>query len=322
MPAVTTNPHDMLFKETFSNIENAVVELRAALPSSLFERLDLASLEVVPGSFVDEDLSAVHSDLLYRVQLAGRPALVYVLLEHQSTVDTLMPLRLLGYLVRILERHAREADTVLPLPVVIPVVLHHSSTGWTAPTSLLPLFDVDALGPDVARLVPDFHFILDDISRASDTELMARTAQDARKIASLVLWALRDSRTVKRLFSSLPVWAPLFGDVGIPPESLRLLMSYLLQVVEELSAETLIGTIVQHATASKEAIMTVAEQLRQQGREESREAQQKTLRQMLTLKFGAIAPVVSTKVANADTAALNEWMLRVLTASSAEDVVA
>ena len=67
----------------------------------------------MPGSFVDEDLSAVHSDLLYRVQLAGRPAFVYVLLEHQSTVDTLMPLRLLGYLVRVLERHAREADVAL-----------------------------------------------------------------------------------------------------------------------------------------------------------------------------------------------------------------
>ena len=73
---------------------------------------------------------------------------------------------------------------------------------------------------------------------------------------------------------------------------------------------------------ANEGRMTVAEQLHQQGREESREAQRKTLRQMLTLKFGAIAPVVSTKVANAESAALDEWTLRVLTASSAEDVVA
>jgi len=256
VPAVTTNPHDMLFKETFSNIENAVVELRAALPSSLFERLDLASLEVVPGSFVDEDLSAVHSDLLYRVQLAGRPALVYVLLEHQSTVDTLMPLRLLGYLVRILERHAREADTALPLPVVIPVVLHHSSTGWTAPTSL-QLFDVDALGPHVVSPQPNFCFTFDDISRASDVGFMVRSTQDIRNMESLVLWVLRHSGMAMQLFATSPVWAPLMWSKA---DAILPLLSYLAHTV-------VYGRPRDHVTApgANEAGMTSAEQLRQFG---------------------------------------------------------
>ena len=65
--------------------------------------------------------------------------------------------------------------------------------------------------------------------------------------------------------------------------------------------------------------MSVAEQLREEGR---REAPRKTLQQLLALKFGTIAPAVAAKVANAESAALDEWTLRVLTASSAEDVVA
>jgi hypothetical protein len=69
---------------------------------------------------------------------------------------------------------------------------------------------------------------------------------------------------------------------------------------------------------SNKGRMTVAERLIQQGREK---AQRKTLRQLLTLKFGTIAPSVA-RVANAESAALDEWTLRVLTASSAEDVVA
>ena len=70
---------------------------------------------------------------------------------------------------------------------------------------------------------------------------------------------------------------------------------------------------------SNKGRMNVAEQLRQQGR---REAQRTTLRQLLTLKFGTVAPEVAARVANAESAALDEWTLRVLTASSAEDVVA
>jgi hypothetical protein len=49
-----------------------------------------------------------------------------------------MPLRLLRYVVRILESHVQDAATpslALPLPLVIPVVLHHSETGWTAARS-------------------------------------------------------------------------------------------------------------------------------------------------------------------------------------------
>jgi hypothetical protein len=46
------------------------------------------------------------------------------------------------------------------------------------------------------------------------------------------------------------------------------------------------------------------------------------LQQLLALKFGTVAPAVAAKVANAESAALDEWTLRVLTASSAEDVVA
>ena len=65
--------------------------------------------------------------------------------------------------------------------------------------------------------------------------------------------------------------------------------------------------------------MNVAEQLRQQGR---REAQRTTLRQLLTLKFGTIAPTVTARVATAKGRELEQWTLRVLTALSAEDVVA
>jgi predicted transposase YdaD len=55
-----------------------------------------ATLELSPGSFVDDDLRHTHADLLYGVRTrTGGDALVHLLMEHQSTFDARMPLRLL-----------------------------------------------------------------------------------------------------------------------------------------------------------------------------------------------------------------------------------
>jgi predicted transposase YdaD len=78
-----------------------MVRGRNALPPEVQAHLDLATLKVCPGSFVDDELRDAHPDLLYTTHTrGGGEALVYVLLEYQSTFDARMPLRLLRYMVR------------------------------------------------------------------------------------------------------------------------------------------------------------------------------------------------------------------------------
>ncbi len=96
------NPHDALVKATFSQPEHAAGILRHALPPALVARLAFPTLALRPGSYVDEALRERHSDLLFTVEtLGGAPVLVYLLFEHQSSVDALMAYRLLRYMVRI-----------------------------------------------------------------------------------------------------------------------------------------------------------------------------------------------------------------------------
>jgi len=45
------NPHDALFKRTFSVVENAVAELRTVLPASVVAEIDFTTLEIVSGAF-------------------------------------------------------------------------------------------------------------------------------------------------------------------------------------------------------------------------------------------------------------------------------
>jgi predicted transposase YdaD len=73
-----SNPHDALFRRTFANVEHAAAELRSILPAELLARVDLATLRLMPGTFVDDDLAASESDLLFSLELAGTPVLSYL----------------------------------------------------------------------------------------------------------------------------------------------------------------------------------------------------------------------------------------------------
>ncbi len=87
-----------------------------------------------------------NSDLLYSVAVGGRPTLLYLLFEHQSTVDPLMPFRLLRFLVRIWERWLglEENAGARILPAVVPLVLYHGREPWSAATELAEIIDLDA----------------------------------------------------------------------------------------------------------------------------------------------------------------------------------
>jgi hypothetical protein len=174
----SSHPHDALFKKTFSVPEHAAAMLRVVLPPALVAVTDFSTLSLCPGSYVDEALASSASDLLFSVLIGGKPARVYFLFEHQSNPPRTMPLRLIGYIVRILQQHVDDAQAAkvdaLPLPLVIPVVLH-GPRGWTTARRLEDLFDselVQATG--IGDVVPRLSFFLDDLTFVSDAELESR----------------------------------------------------------------------------------------------------------------------------------------------------
>ena len=219
MPA---NVHDALFKSTFSDPRHAEGALRAALPPTFASRCDWATLALVPGSFVDVELKDRHADLLFRVTLSGREALVYLLYEHQSAPHSLMPFRLVAYSVRIWERWLKERDPsgqAHRLPVIVPVVLHHGVGGWTAARSLEELYDVDAetlvsLGEHVLRQ----RFVLDDLASETDAALRARAMS---ALGRLVLTCLRHARDPEELVAQLGQWADVMREVMSAPHGQR-----------------------------------------------------------------------------------------------------
>ena len=61
-------PHDNLFRKVFSDAPEAAGLLRPNLPEWLSTRLDWSTLTLQDRSYVDEELEASQSDLLFEVQ--------------------------------------------------------------------------------------------------------------------------------------------------------------------------------------------------------------------------------------------------------------
>jgi hypothetical protein len=289
-----------------------------------------------PGSFVDEALTPLHNDLLFSVQLAGRTGLVYVLLEHQSTVDKLMPFRLLQYMVRVWQSWLSEHPEAKLLPAMVPLVVHHSKTGWSGAVAFEELLDVDAevraaLGP----YVPRFRFALDDLSKESDEALRARAMTG---LGRLCLWCLRHARDPEWLVQQLGRWASVIREVARAPNGMTALATvfrYIWEVHGQLSVEEL-RTFVAHEIGKdvEEAVVTTADLLREEGRqkglEEGRkegrkegheEGQRRMLLKLLDARFGRLPDVTVARVNAAPLADLETWAERVLTAPTLADVL-
>ncbi|MFL5357543.1 Rpn family recombination-promoting nuclease/putative transposase [Archangium sp.] len=228
-------PHDLFARYTFGHPERAEAELRAVLPSHVVSEVDWSSLRRESGSVVDPELRETESDLLFTARLrTGRSLLLYVLLEHQSSVDRWMALRMLRYVVRQMEHWRQQHPESTVLPVIIPLVMFHGPEGaWTAPRRVEELFELPGETEEARQswraLVPRFEYLLDDLTAEREEALKVRPGPPLARLAWLVL---RYGRTGE-LAHRLPEWTALFAQVQATPEGsehLVVVIRYLLWI--------------------------------------------------------------------------------------------
>jgi hypothetical protein len=97
------------------------------------------------------------------------------------------------YMDRIWARLLRESPRRKTLPAIIP---HHGVGGWRGPRALHGMIEGLHKLPELRRFVPNFDLLIDDLSLATDAQLIARPLNSAPKVAT---WLLRDGRNVPYL---------------------------------------------------------------------------------------------------------------------------
>ena len=339
---MTSRRHDALTKNAFESPADAACLFRELLPPKLRDTIAWTTLKGEPGSFVDPVLRYRHNDLLFSAQFRTGPRdVLYVLLEHQSTSDSGMALRVLEYDSRLWDRLRKEQPGDF-LPPILAVVVSHVPGGWPASPHFAAMFNPRVLATvGLAPWVPQFSLIIEDLTLRTNDELKAWSIGAFQKLA---LWLLRDARDPPRLLAQFAAWVDEWREVEqdlARPRAFATLITYVFQVVDPMYWDALRAKLALLGSRAKESAMTIAEQLheegrqqgheqgrkegRQQGRKEGRqqgrhEALVTAVRSLLLGKFHALKARDEARLRAATAEALDRYLQRVLSASSPADV--
>jgi hypothetical protein len=319
-----SSPHDGLFKTTFGQADIARSELELLLPEAVRAQLDLTSLEVRPGSFVDEELQQVHSDLLYAVRTrGGEEALAYVLLEHQSTPDPTMAFRFLRYMVRVWDRWLRDHPDARSLPIVLPLLLHHGEGRWKVAQDFGALLAGDpALLAAVRPYQPQFRFLLDDLGALTLDELAARSVHALGRLVQLAFWSSRSMERLKNAAPFMRAVAEALERDGRTRELLVQLFAYLWRASPpDVAAEDIRSILLEVAgPQGAEDVVNAAQQLIEQGRAEGLRAAISTALVTRSLSLSELGR--ARLAACNDGPTLTRWLARAITAGTEAEVFA
>jgi hypothetical protein len=128
------------------------------------DMIDWDHLTLVRTTFVERDYRQVESDVVLLAPLRQRKArrskrliMIYILIEHQSEPDRLMPLRLLEYVVQIFKSQVRQwsrrrrSFAEIRLQPVLPVVFYTGTHRWETIGRLVDLLE---MGKEFGSVTP------------------------------------------------------------------------------------------------------------------------------------------------------------------------
>jgi predicted transposase YdaD len=258
------HPHDMIVRAVLSDLAEATSFLHRHLPQEVSQALNWSTLTLLERSFVDEDLRASEADFLYEIERISDEGSVwiYVLLEHQSTPDRWLRFRLLKYCCRIWEMSFREHPDQRELRAIVPLVFYQGERSWVYSREFADLFAEPVRDwPGVPRFS---HGLIDQSGMQPDAvqgELKSRLMQLVLLAASHPELAWMEQ--VARLLGALASLPPSGGINYV-----RLFVLYILTTQEPEAAQSFRDELRQHAPEVGDDLMTYAQELLKEGREE------------------------------------------------------
>ena len=253
-----STPHDAVFKQFLSHPECARDFIEIHLPASLRQLCNLQTLRLESGSFIEADLRASYSDVLWSLKTRDGDGYIYVVIEHQSTPDAHMAFRLMRYALAAMQRHLDAGHKTLPL--VVPMLFYHGATS-PYPFSLNWLDEF--ADPQLAKTLYGCPFPLIDVTVMPDDDIVQH-----RRVALLELMQKHiRQRDLSGITESLAA-VVMLGYTN--RRQLRMLFHYMLQYGNTAEPGVFLRRLARRLPQYEETLMSIAQKLKQEGRQQGR----------------------------------------------------
>ena len=168
---------DRSAKWLLANTDN-LQGLLEIIGSEIVALLDFRKVQRVNTTFIADNFREQESDLVFLLPFTDADeteVMIYILIEHQSTVDPVMGFRLLFYMCQIWDQQRQKwvsenvPKSAWRFRPIIPVLFYTGEERWQTLPSLETLMDA----PEVlTQFIPRFETLFLDVKRASDETLL------------------------------------------------------------------------------------------------------------------------------------------------------
>lgn len=270
----TSSVHDKFVKFMMSDPRVAMDFFIQTIPLQLLEQLDLSTLHLENSTFISRELEKEESDLIFSLKMrkSDRQAYFYILLEHQSTPDLMMPLRLLFYMMQFYKRYLlRHGEKLSTLPFMYSKILYNGKGPWNYPLDIPSFFE--PLDKMSASLHEEFikkmflgPFDLVDVGRMVSSDF------EQNHWSNLMLASLHRTEKKLELQEKAQILGNIVRNLRIKADSplVYAMLNYNLYSSEcepEIYYEVFRQSL---PNEYQEVVMNIAQALKQEGRQEGR----------------------------------------------------
>ena len=241
--------HDKTYKHILSYHKVFKDFIEIFVDKSWKKFLDMEHAQKIDKSYVLPDFEKREGDLIYKIPIKREKkteeeqpeVYLYILIEHQSTVDFLMPFRMLIYITELWKDIYKNSDEKkrktksFKLPPVFPIVLYNGEGKWTVEKNLAKLVDESDL---FSGYFPNFSYYLIDASHYPIEQLekmehylssifLLEHNIEPEKIFEIVKTFFKnlEKETDDEIFKALSRWMLYFGEHNFGKENIEEIFS-------------------------------------------------------------------------------------------------
>ena len=315
------------------------------LAGHIAEHLDFSQAKIGNRSYIDEALRDVMSDIVFTVPFKDESnaddLTIYILIEHQSTVDRVMGLRFLSYMSQIWNAQLEALENAkVPanqqyLSPILPLVFYTGSRRWNTPISLNTVMNLPEM---MSPFVPTFETLFLNV-KDTDTEEFLRHNHPFGWLMTVLQKVGEDEASINEtLTEALTRLDTLSSEEAVLHAHAMVYLSHLIIGKRpNTEKEHLIQLIMTHNKNAEveNIIMTGAEALIQQGKIEGIEQgkiegieqgkideKQEAVLKLMRLRFTEVSDAVVNEVNDIENLTLLDALFEeVYNAESFEDIV-